>query len=98
MSVRYLYKTIPQSQRVCSIFRCQKPILRNIIKDERGRIYHYGCLQTARDERYRRLNCFTSFDATEASCEAAQRFFNNEFSERLRALCPNCGSINLKEA
>ncbi|HLE74948.1 MAG TPA: hypothetical protein VI864_02760 [Candidatus Bathyarchaeia archaeon] len=96
MSVRYLYQTIPRSKRICNYHRCQQPILRNIARDKNGAIYHYGCLQSARDEKWRCRECFLIFDATEASFEETQIFKNDEFRERYHPICPHCGSHNLK--
>ena len=96
MSIRYLYRAIPQSKRLCNYYRCQQPILRNIARDKNGAIYHYGCLQSARDEQWRCRECFMTFDATEAAFEQHQILKNDEFCERLNVICPNCGSSNLK--
>lgn len=66
MSVRYLYRTVPTSKRLCSYYRCQQPILRNLALDkETGLIYHYGCLQTAKDEHFRCLDCGATLDGRE---------------------------------
>ncbi len=93
MSIRFLYKKVPESQRICSYYRCQRPILRNIFMDSRGRIYHYGCLNSARDEQHRCLNCGMGFDGTEAAVGSASVFFNAEYSYQFRVLCPNCGRM-----
>jgi hypothetical protein len=71
-------------------------VLRNIDRDKDGRIYHHGCLMDARDERHRCLECFATFDATEAAFEEAQKFKDGLFSEGLKPICPFCGSSNLK--
>lgn len=89
MSLRILYRKIPVNKRICSYYRCQKPILRNIAEDQEGRIYHYGCLQSARDQRFRCLNCYAIFDGTEV-------VVSEEFSDKLTPICPYCGSRNLK--
>ena len=97
MSVRYLYRTIPRSKRICNYYRCQRPILRSIKLDKNGAIYHYGCWQTAKEERWRCRECWMTFDATEASFEEAQDLRNDEFRERYRVTCPGCGSTNIKK-
>lgn len=91
MSVRYLYRQLPVSQRICSYYRCQKPILRNIAKDKNGALYHYGCLNSALDEKHRCLNCFMIFDATEAT-------FTDLGTDSLVMACPSCGSTNITNA
>lgn len=84
MSVRYLYRVLPASKRVCSYHRCQRPILRNIAKDKNGALYHYGCLQSALDEKHHCVECDSILDGTQvSSCEI----------DGLPALsCGNCGS------
>jgi hypothetical protein len=96
MSLRFLYRKVPVTQRTCSYYRCQKPILRNIARDQNGKLYHYGCLGSARDERYRCLECYSMFDATEASFQSRQRIQGDSIGEIIRLACPNCGCINLK--
>jgi hypothetical protein len=96
MSLRVLYRKIPASKRICKYYRCQQPILRNIDRDKDGHIYHHGCLMSAQDEKWRCLECFVTFDATEAAFVETQDFRNEEFHERLKAVCPNCGSHNVK--
>ena len=93
MSVRVLYRQIPAKKRICSFYRCQHPIERNIARDEKGRIYHYGCLITALEEQHRCLNCGMVFDGTEAAVDSASVFFNAEYSYQIRVLCPNCGCM-----
>lgn len=88
MSLRRLYKSVPKLKRTCSYYRCQKPILRNIDQDKEGRIYHHGCLMAAQDERFRCLNCYAIFDATEVALDF-------QFG-KLTLLCSHCGSANLK--
>jgi hypothetical protein len=87
---------VPVNQRRCNYYRCQKPILRNIARDKAGRIYHYGCLQSALYEKFRCLNCLNVFDATQAAFQEKQVFKDGMFSERIQLLCPNCGSTNIK--
>jgi hypothetical protein len=82
MSLRRLYKSIPTNQRLCTYFRCQHPVLRNIDRDKEGRIWHHGCLMAAQDERYRCLECYLCF--------------NEDFQKRIQVVCPGCGSTNLK--
>jgi hypothetical protein len=96
MSLRRLYGSIPLNKRLCNYYRCQKPILRNIDRDKNGHIYHHGCLMAAQDERYRCLECYLQFDATEASFDSEQSSFNDEYRERLKVMCPSCGSTNIK--
>jgi hypothetical protein len=69
MSIRVLYRKIPVSIRICSYYQCHKSILRNIDRDKNGHLYHHGCLLSAREERWRCLECYAQFDATEASFE-----------------------------
>lgn len=88
MSLRRLYKSIPKTERICSYYRCQRPILRNIDQDKEGSIYHHGCLMTAQDERFRCLNCGAIFDATEVALDS-------QLGE-LTLLCPYCGCSDLK--
>jgi DNA-directed RNA polymerase subunit RPC12/RpoP len=96
MSVRYLYKSIPHSKRVCSYYRCQKPILRNIDRDKDGHLYHHGCLMSAQDERYRCLECLNVFDATEVAFDIKQVVKGDSIVERMQIMCPHCGSVKLK--
>lgn len=96
MSFRFLYRTIPASKRICSYYRCMKPILRNLARDQNGRLYHYGCLQTAKDEKWYCSECFFTFDATEASFVEAENLRNDCNTEILRPQCPNCGNQGLK--
>jgi hypothetical protein len=96
MSLRFLYRKVPVSQRRCNYYRCQRPILRNIARDKAGHIYHYGCLQSALDEKFRCVNCLNVFDATEAAFDTKQIFKQGMFSERLQIMCPNCGGTNIK--
>ena len=96
MSLRRLYGSIPTNRRICNYYRCQKAILRNIDRDKDGHIYHHGCLMTAQDERYRCLECFTIFDATEATFEEHQIVQGDEVRQALQVICPNCGCQNLK--
>ena len=96
MSFRFLYRRIPVSERVCSYYKCRSQILRNIARTSDGRIWHYGCLMNARDEQYRCLECYATFDATEASFDTKQIIRGDFMAERLQPLCPHCGSQNLK--
>ena len=97
MSFRFLYRRWPASERRCNYFDCQKPILRNITRDKRGRIYHYGCLQTALDEKWRCRNCWTTFDATECAFDEEQLMRGDEVKQKLIPICPSCGSHDLKK-
>jgi len=56
--------------------------------DEQGRLYHHGCLLSALEERYRCLNCYAIFNATQVSLDYQLG--------KLTLLCPHCGSSNLK--
>jgi len=97
MSVRALYQKIPASKRLCNYHDCPSPqILRNIDVDKNGRIYHHGCLLDAREEKYRCLECFTVFDATECGFVEAQKIAGDEISEGVKPVCP-CGSLNVKK-
>lgn len=97
MSLRALYQKIPASKRLCSYHKCPSPqIQRNIDRDKDGRIYHHGCLMEAQDEKYRCLDCFTVFDATEAGFVEAQKIVGDEISEEVKPVCP-CGSSNVKK-
>ena|SRR3972149_7371702 len=96
MSVRYLYNTLPSSKRVCSYYLCRKPILRNNAKTGDGRLWHWGCLNDARDEHFKCTDCFARFDATEASFEECERGLGDEFRQGLSPVCPFCGAPILK--
>jgi hypothetical protein len=96
MSLRILYRKVPSNRRTCSYYRCQKPIQRNIDRDKDGRLYHHGCLMNAEDEYFHCDDCYLTFDATEAAFEERQRVRGDQVWERLRAVCPNCGSPNVK--
>lgn len=96
MSVRVLYRKIPVNQRICSYYRCQKRILRNIDTDDKGHIYHHGCKMAAMDEKYECLNCFNRFDATEASFEETQILKDDLMKASFQVVCPSCGSMDLK--
>lgn len=96
MSLRFLYRKIQVSKRICSFHRCGQPILRNIARDQNGHLYHYGCLQSARDEQYRCLECYQTFDATEAGQYEKQTVRDGEVVELIGVSCPSCGSQNVK--
>jgi len=96
VSLRFLYRTVPVHKRICSYYRCMHPILRNLTRDKNGHLYHYGCLQTARDEQWRCLECNFTFDATEASFFEVENVRNDCNTELLRPQCPNCGNQYLK--
>lgn len=97
MSVRYLYHTIPRSKRICNYYDCNKPILRNITRDKNGAIYHYGCLQTARDEKWRCRECWMTFDATECAFDEKQIMRGDDVKQKFIPICPGCGSHSLKK-
>ena len=90
MSLSFLYRRIPSKDRVCS--RCQRPILHNITQDGKGRLYHYGCLQTALDEKHSCWNCGMNFDGTEASVDFVSVFFQGEYRQERQVQCPSCGA------
>lgn len=98
MSIRYLYRSLPKSGRTCSYYRCHDPILRNIARDKAGRLYHWGCLQTALDEQYKCLDCYDNFDATEAVLEEKQKFVGDSQKTLYSLACPNCGSRSIRRA
>ena len=94
MSLRRLYRSIPVQARIC--VWCQEPILRNIDQDKDGRLYHHGCLLTAKETFYECLECFANFDGTEATFIEGQSSFNDEYRQTRQSICPHCGSSNLK--
>jgi len=95
MSVRALYRKIPESKRTCNYYLCRDPILRNIDIDKDGRIYHHGCLLDAREEQWRCLECYQVFNVTECGFVEAQKVVGDEISEIQKPVCP-CGSLNVK--
>jgi hypothetical protein len=96
MSLRFLYRQMPVTKRVCSYYRCQEPILRNIAKDKKGRLYHYGCLMSALDEKFQCLECLNRFDGTDVVFEVAEKWVDNQVSQILLVRCPHCGCENIK--
>lgn len=56
----------------------------------------HNCLLDARAKQYHCLECNVTFDWTEATLEAAEDSFNEEFQQRKRVLCPHCGTSNFK--
>jgi hypothetical protein len=98
MSLRALYRRIEPKKRICSYYKCRERIQRNIDRDKDGNIYHHGCLMDAQDEEYHCLDCYSTFDATEACFTEKQQFFNDNFRVQLKPICPNCGSSNIKPA
>jgi len=88
MSVRYLYRVLPASKRICSYWRCQGIILRNLAKTEDGRLWHYGCLQSAKDDHFYCRNCFARLDSTQVA--------QADFGEGPIFTCGNCGGNRLK--
>ena len=89
MSDRYLYRRIPVAQRNCSW--CQRAILRNIARTKDGRLWHYGCLMTAKDARFQCSECVGSFDGTEVTLELKQSTYGDDFRQIMKAFCPSCG-------
>jgi hypothetical protein len=94
LSDRFLYRKIPAVKRRCT--GCQEPILRNIFRGKDGRLWHYGCWNTARDQHYECLDCNAKFDATEACFVESQSCRGDEVQPTQRPVCPFCGSFNLK--
>jgi len=94
MSLRRLYSSLPVQARQCTW--CHEPILRNIDQDKDGRLYHHGCLLTARETHYECLECFSSFNGTESSFEEECRPEGEDFKFHRKSLCPHCGSSNVK--
>jgi hypothetical protein len=92
MSVRYLYRALPLSQRICSWIHCQNPIQRNIIRTKDGRMWHYGCLQSAKDTHYQCLECVATFDGTEVNFEEGSSGFGDDFRQQWKPQCPGCGA------
>lgn len=90
MSVRYFYQCIPANERICS--RCQHPILRNIAKTPDGRLWHYGCLNTAKDEHHQCPECYASFDGTEALVSEYETGQGDTFTMSVKFACPYCGA------
>jgi hypothetical protein len=89
MSDRALYRTIPLAQRICCF--CDDPIERNLLRTKDGRLWHYGCYNTARDQHFKCNECFASFDGTEAAWEDNERSVGEEFKRGKQAVCPYCG-------
>jgi hypothetical protein len=96
VSLRSLYRQIPSAKRTCNYYACQDPILRNIDRDKKGRLYHHGCLLSAQDEAYRCLECYAIFDGTEVSFEFEEHYKADEVSQRVILSCPHCGCRALK--
>lgn len=88
MSVRYLYRVLPASKRICSYWRCGTQILRNLTRTADGRLWHYGCLQSAKDDHFQCFDCNSRLDGTEVN--------QVDFDEGRKFACGNCGSTNLK--
>lgn len=89
MSLRKLYQSLPVQARQCAW--CSEPILRNIDQDKDLRLYHHGCLLTARETFYECLECFAHFDGTEAHFEDDSTVEGNDWSHRRKVFCPHCG-------
>jgi hypothetical protein len=98
LSSRFLYRKIRPEKRLCSYYRCQMSILRNIARTKDGRLWHWGCLETALDEQYRCLDCYGTFDATEVVLEEKQKFVGDSQKTLFSLACPNCGSHNMRRA
>jgi hypothetical protein len=92
LSFRFLYQRVPVKERICSYYLCQKPILRNIAQTPDGRLWHYGCLNTAKDEQHKCLECFGTFDGTEAILSEHEQDRGDTFSMEMKLSCPYCGA------
>jgi predicted nucleic acid-binding Zn ribbon protein len=89
LSIRYLYRVLPASKRVCSYWRCGTIILRNLARTEDGRLWHYGCLQSAKDDHFHCLDCGANMDSTEITL--------TDLGEGPVFSCGSCGSSHLKQ-
>jgi len=96
MSDRIVYRNVPLQQRICSYHLCHKPIIRNIARTKEGRLWHWGCLQSARDKQYKCLDCYGTFDATQAILEEKQKLCGDDIKELFGLICPICSSRNIK--
>jgi DNA-directed RNA polymerase subunit RPC12/RpoP len=94
MSLRRLYNSIPIQARHCTW--CHNQIERNIATTPDGRLWHYGCLNDAKDTHYECVECFSRFDGTEACLEEIQSMRGDDFTTGRKASCPNCGSSDMK--
>lgn len=90
MSDRALYRTIPLAQRTCCY--CQEPIQKNLLRSKDGRLWHYGCWNTARDSHYECQECYAKFDGTEANWDLSDSSHGDEFGHKRKAICPHCGA------
>lgn len=88
MSLRRLYKSVPKDKRICSYYRCQKPILRNIDECD-GQIIHHGCLLSAKEDKFYCYDCSTELDGTEVGLV-------DYGEEKTVFACKFCGGTNLK--
>lgn len=96
MSLRRLYRAVPVAERLCSYYRCGRPIRRNLDRSKDDRLWHHGCLEAALDESWRCRNCYTTFNALEAVFAEAQIIKGDEMHTVLHPECPHCGSQDLK--
>ena len=90
MSLRKLYSSLPVQARQCTW--CQQPILRNIDQDKDKRLYHHGCLLTARETYYECQECYAHFDGTQANFEEGTVPEGNDWKPSRKAFCPHCGA------
>jgi len=89
LNLRRLYESIPTQARICTW--CNEPILRNIDQDKDGRLYHHGCLLTARETWYDCQECYARFDGTEANFEQDISCFGDDWCLHRKPFCPHCG-------
>ena len=92
MSDRFLYRKVPLDKRVCNWIHCQSPIQRNIIRTKDGRMWHYGCLQSAKDAHYQCIDCVATFDGTEVNFVEGNSSVGDDFRQQYKATCPSCGA------
>jgi hypothetical protein len=96
MSFRFLYRKVPLEKRICTYYKCNNRIQRNLIPDKNGHLYHLGCLNNAREKMWHCFECNLTFDATEASFFEVENARNDCNTMLLRPQCPNCGNQDLK--
>jgi len=92
MSDRFLYRKVPLDKRVCNWIHCQNPIQRNIIRTKDGRMWHYGCLQSAKDTHYQCIECVATFDGTEVNFVEGGSGYGDDFRQQWKPQCPSCGA------
>jgi DNA-directed RNA polymerase subunit RPC12/RpoP len=55
-------------------------------------MWHYGCLQSAKDTHYQCLECVATFDGTEVNFEEGSSGFGDDFRQQWKPQCPGCGA------